>query len=47
MELKAVVPPEPGADLGMLVRGVIVDNQMHCARGRVWRLILLRKRMNS
>ena len=31
MELKAVVPPEPGADLGMLVRDVIVDNQMHCA----------------
>ena len=34
MELKAVVPPEPSADLGMLVRGVIVNNQMHCALGR-------------
>ena len=33
VELKALVPPEPGTDLGMLVRGVIVDNQMHCPLG--------------
>src|SRR5215510_10643753 len=31
--MKALVPPEPSTDLGMLVRGVIVDDQMHRALG--------------
>jgi len=31
---KMLVPAEPGADFGMLVRGVIVDDQMHLALGR-------------
>jgi hypothetical protein len=32
--MEALVPPEPGADLGMLVRGVIVHDQMHVASSR-------------
>jgi hypothetical protein len=47
MEMEALVPTEPGADFGMPVRGVMVDDQVHLALGRVSRLILLRKRMNS
>jgi hypothetical protein len=47
MEMEALVLTEPGADFGMLVRGVMVDDQVHLALGRVSRLILLRKRMNS
>ena len=47
MEMEALVPAEPGADFGVLVRGVIVNDQMHFLRRRVWRLIVLRKRMNS
>ena len=34
MEMKALVPPEPSADLGMLVGGVIVNDQMHVLLGR-------------
>jgi len=34
VELKALVPSEPGANLGMLVPGVIVDNQMHVLLSR-------------
>ena len=34
VEMKALVSPEPGAELGMLVCGVIVEDQMHRALGR-------------
>ena len=34
MEMKALVPFEPSANVGMLVRGVIVNDQMHFALGR-------------
>ena len=34
VEMKARVPPEPGADLVMFVRGVIVHDQMHLAASR-------------
>ena len=34
MEMKALVPFEPGANLGMLMRGVIVDDQVHLAPDR-------------
>src|SRR5215469_13213075 len=34
VEMEAPMPPEPGADFGMLVGGVIVDDQMHLALGR-------------
>src|SRR6516164_718778 len=34
MEMEALVPAEPGADFGVLVRGVIVNDQMHFLRRR-------------
>jgi hypothetical protein len=34
VEMKALVPAEPGANLGMLVRGIVVDDQMHLPSGR-------------
>ena len=34
VEMKALVPLEPSADFRMLVRGVIVDDQVHLPLGR-------------
>jgi hypothetical protein len=34
VEMEAPVPREPGADLGVLVGGAIVHEQMHRAPGR-------------
>jgi hypothetical protein len=34
VEMQPLVPAEPGADLGMLVRRVVVDNHMQLAPGR-------------
>ena len=45
VEMQAFVSPKPGANLGMLVRGAIVDDQMQLALG--WGLAVLKKRMNS
>jgi len=33
VEIETLESPAPSADLGMLVRGVIVDDQMHLALG--------------
>src|SRR6516162_48336 len=34
MEMEALMPRQPGTDFGMLVRGVIVNDQMHFLRRR-------------
>ena len=34
MEMEPLVPLQPGADLGMLVRRVVVDDQMQLHSGR-------------
>jgi hypothetical protein len=34
MEMKALMPPQPGADFGMLVGGVIINDQMHVLLSR-------------
>ena len=47
MEMEALMPRQPGADFGMLVGGVIVNIRCTSCSAGVWRLIVLRKRMNS
>ena len=34
MEMEALMPRQPGADFGMLVGGVIVNDQMHVLLSR-------------
>ena len=34
MEMQALMPRQPGADFGMLVGGVIVNDQMHVLLSR-------------
>ena len=47
VEGPARVPGEPGADLGMLVGGVVVEDHVDQLAGRHRALDALRKRMNS
>ena len=46
MEDEALVPVEPGADLGMLVGGVVVEDDVDLPAGTS-ASIAFRKRMNS
>src|SRR5579862_6889695 len=43
MEMKPLVPSEPGLNLGMLVRGIVVHDQMEFPRGRGLTIDLVEK----
>ena len=47
MEDEALVPVEPGADLGMLVGGVVVEDDVDLLPAGTSASIAFRKRMNS